>query len=89
MLAIIRSFEHWRVELEGAVLPVQVISDHKALEVFMTTKVTARQARWADTLSRFNFRIVYSPGQTNRVDALTRRGQDDIDRTDWRRQSRG
>jgi hypothetical protein len=39
ILVIIQSFEHWCAELEGAFLPVQVISDHKALEVFMTTKV--------------------------------------------------
>jgi hypothetical protein len=84
ILVIIRSFEHWHAELEGAILPVQVISDHKALKVFMTTKaLTARQAHWADTLSCFNFWIVYSPGQTNQVDTLTCRGQDNIDCTDW------
>jgi hypothetical protein len=88
MLVIIRSFEHWCAELEGAILPVQVISDHKALEVFMTTKaLTARQACWADTLSCFNFWIVYSPGQTNQVDTLTCRGQDNIDCTDWQQQA--
>jgi hypothetical protein len=33
MLAIIQSFEHWHTELEGAVSVIEVISDHKALEV--------------------------------------------------------
>jgi hypothetical protein len=43
----------------------------------MTTKaLTARQARWAENLSQFNFRIMYKPGATNRADALTRREQD-------------
>ena len=54
-----------------------MVSDHKALEYFMTTKaLTARQARWAEVLSQFNFQIQYRPGATNRADALTRREQD-------------
>ena len=43
----------------------------------MTTKaLTARQARWAEVLSRYHFRIMYKPGATNCADALTRREQD-------------
>ena len=38
LLAIIRAFEEWRPELEGAAEQVQVITDHKNLEYFMTTK---------------------------------------------------
>ena len=46
MLAIIFSFQHWRAQLEGAPEPIQVVSDHKALEYFITTKaLTAQQAR--------------------------------------------
>jgi len=53
------------------------VLDYKALEYFMTTKaLTARQARWAEILSQFNFQIMYKPGTTNRADALTRREQD-------------
>src|SRR5438045_7132982 len=56
---------------------IQVMSDHKALEYFMTTKaLTARQACWAEILSQFNFRIMYKPGATNHADALTRWKQD-------------
>ena len=45
MLAIILSFQHWRVELEGTTQAVEVFSDHKALEYFITTKaLSARQA---------------------------------------------
>ena len=73
MLAIVSSFQHWWVHLEGTSEMVQVMSDHKALEYFMTTKaLTARQARWAENLSQFNFQIMYKPGVTNRADALTR-----------------
>ena len=46
LLAIIRAFEEWRPELEGSGMPVQVITDHRNLEYFMTTKtLTRRQAR--------------------------------------------
>ena len=49
--------------------------DHRALEYFMTKqKLNARQARWAEYLSRFNFRITYHPGCENRAaDAMSRR----------------
>ena len=37
-------------------------------------QLTARQARWAETLSRFNFKIRYQSGKQNlKADALTRR----------------
>jgi len=78
LLAIIRAFEEWRPELEGTLDPVEVISDHKNLEYFMSTKLLSRrQARWSEFLSRFNFKIVYRPGGLNtRADALTRRSGD-------------
>jgi Tfp pilus assembly protein PilP len=38
MLAIVSSFQHWRVHLQGTPEAIQVVSDHKALEYFMTTK---------------------------------------------------
>ena len=39
----------------------------------MTSKVlSARQARWAEILSRYQFRISYKPGRLNRADPLTR-----------------
>jgi hypothetical protein len=78
LLAIVRAFEMWRPELEGSPLPVRVLSDHKNLQYFTTTKqLSHRQARWAEYLSRFNFKIVYRPGkQGGKPDALTRRSQD-------------
>jgi transposase InsO family protein len=73
MLAIVKALQHWRAELEGTKDPVQVITDHKALEYFMTTKaLSARQARWAEILSRYHFKISYKPGKTNKADPLTR-----------------
>jgi hypothetical protein len=78
LLAIIRCFEEWRPELEGAPSPIKVITDHKNLEYFTTTKLlNRRQARWAEFLSRFNFQITYRPGkQGAKPDALTRRSED-------------
>jgi transposase InsO family protein len=73
MLAIVKALQHWRAELEGTKDPVEVITDHKALEYFMTSKsLSARQARWAEILSRYHFKISYKPGKTNKADPLTR-----------------
>ncbi|KAH0607354.1 uncharacterized protein H6S33_002388 [Morchella sextelata] len=78
LLVIIRSFEEWRPELEEAVHPITVISDHKNLEYFMSTKqLNRRQAWWAEYLSRFNFVIKYRLGkQGGKPDTLTRRSGD-------------
>ncbi|GAW22450.1 hypothetical protein ANO14919_119870 [Xylariales sp. No.14919] len=78
LLAIIKAFEEWRPELQGADQPVEVITDHKNLQHFMTTKLlNQRQARWAEFLSQFNFRIVYRPGtRAVKPDALSRKPGD-------------
>jgi hypothetical protein len=74
LLAIVRAFETWRPDLEGTTHPIQVLTDHKALEYFMTTKkLTRRQARWAEFLADYDFQITYRPGKQNeKADALTR-----------------
>lgn len=69
--------------------PIKVYSDHRNLEWFMTTKnLNRRQARWAEFLSEFNFKIMYRPGkQGEKPDALTRRPQDlPVDANDARRE---
>jgi len=80
LLAIIRSFETWRPEATSIAPenPIKVFTDHKNLEYFMTTKqLNRRQARWAEFLSEFNFKIMYRPGkQGEKPDILTRRSQD-------------
>ena len=46
LLAIVRSFESWRAELQGAAILITVLTDHRNLEYFMTTKqLTRRQVR--------------------------------------------
>jgi len=78
LLAIVRAFEEWRPHLEGSSHPVQVLSDHKNLEYFMSMKLLNRQqARWFEFLSPSDFRIVYRPGKAGgKPDALTRRSGD-------------
>ena len=77
MLAIIRCLQEWDAELRS-VKEFEVRTDHKNLEYFMTAKqLTERQMRWSLILSRYNFKISYTPGKTNeRADALSRREQD-------------
>ena len=46
LLAIVKALQHWRAELEGTKDHVEVVTDYKALEYFMTSKsLSARQAR--------------------------------------------
>jgi hypothetical protein len=81
MLAIVLSLGEWRAELEGLQeVPFKIYSDHRALEYFMTTKIlSARQARWAEYLSRFYFKLMYRAGKSNeRADALSRKYEDTI-----------
>ena len=54
---------------------MKVVTNHKGLEHFMTTKkLTPRQARWVEFLSKFNFVVTYQTGKKNeKADALTRK----------------
>ena len=74
-LAIVKGLQNWRHWLERTKLPVQILTDHKNLEYFSTTKMlTRRQARWSEYLSTFNFTIRFRPGKLGaKPDALTRR----------------
>ena len=75
MLAIIRALEEWRHFLEGARHPVEIWTDHKNLEYFMTAKkLNRRQARWSLYLARFDFKLTHRPGRSmGKPDALSRR----------------
>ena len=75
LLAIYEAFKTWRHYLEGSRTPVDVVTDHKNLEYFATTKLlTRRQARWSEYLSQFNMVIRFRPGKLGaKPDALTRR----------------
>jgi len=75
MLAIIHTLEEWRHFLEGARHPVEIWTDHKNLEYFMTAKkLNRRQARWSLYLARFDFKLTHCPGHSmGKPDALSRR----------------
>ncbi|RAL62606.1 hypothetical protein DID88_004453 [Monilinia fructigena] len=78
LLAIIKSMEEWRPELQGSQQEFEILTDHKNLEYFTTTKaLNQRQVRWSEFLSHYNFRIVYRPGsKAIRPDALSRKRED-------------
>jgi len=75
LLAIFESFKVWRHYLEGSQHRIDVVTDHKNLEYFSTTKMlTCHQARWSEFLSAFNLTIRFRPGKLGaKPDALTRR----------------
>ena len=77
ILAIVRSLEGFDYKLRG-LAKFEVYSDYKNLEYFIIVrKLTKIQIRQLLTLSRYNFRIVYVVGTSNRRDdALLRRDQD-------------
>jgi len=74
LLAIIRCFEHWRLELKCTELLIQMFIDHQTLKTFMKNKqLSRRQANYLNILSEFNFQIIFRSGKTNtKADALTR-----------------
>ena len=75
MSAIVDSFKQWEHWLIGSLHPVLIYMNYKNLEYFTTTKVlNRRQARWADYLSLFDFKIIFHPGRENgKADALSHR----------------
>ena len=63
MLSVIRSLEEWRHYLEGANIQFEVWNDHTNLQWFMKQQdLNRRQARWAQYLSRSNFKWVHKAG---------------------------
>jgi len=75
MTAIVVAFREWEHLLMSVRDEVTVLTDHKNLEYFNTTKVlNRRQHRWAEFLQPFRFKVVYREGKLNeKADALSRR----------------
>ncbi|KAF8759979.1 hypothetical protein RHS01_01360 [Rhizoctonia solani] len=75
LLAIIQSFEYWRIFLEGTLHPITVFTDHCNLEYWKESRTfNRRHAQWHLLLAGYNFQIVYRPGkQSGKPNALSRR----------------
>ena len=78
-LAILEALLKWEDKLLG--FPLRVVTDHKALEFFKTqAKLSPRQTRWMEYLSRFKYEITYVQGPRNKVaDCLSRYYSNDED----------
>lgn len=74
LLAIFEAFHAWRHYLKGSGDPIDVVTDHKNLKYFSTTKIlTRRQVRWSEFLHTFNMVIRFCPGKlSEKPDAITR-----------------
>ena len=60
LLAIVQALPEWRRYIQGSQKQVEILTDHKNLVPFTTTKVlTDRQIRSMEALSRFDFTIKY------------------------------
>jgi len=77
LMIIVCAFEKWWSELKDSIYSVEIITNHKNLEYFMSTKQLSRhQARWSEFLSRFNYHIAYCLNKIDdKLNALTRRSE--------------
>ena len=79
LLIIVRVFEEWHSKCVEIFVKefIHVINDHRNLKHFMTTKqLNRRQTRWAEFLSKFNFKIKYcSSVQKTKFNNLIRKNQ--------------
>ncbi|KAI0995935.1 hypothetical protein K3495_g12247 [Podosphaera aphanis] len=74
LLALVNAFQTWTTELGPVEASTLVLTDHKSLEYFTTTKkLNRRQVRWNQLLADFDFKILFRPGKLRgKPDALTR-----------------
>lgn len=75
LYAIIRALQTWRHYLLGSPHVVTIHCDHKNLTYWrQPQRLTPRQARWQNELSRYNYKIQAVPGRHMiQSDALSRR----------------
>jgi len=74
LLIIIRCLKHWHLKLKCTNISIKIFINHLNLKYFMIIKELIRQqARWAEKLSEYNFKIIYQSKKQNlKVDALIR-----------------
>jgi hypothetical protein len=73
LLVIFKSFKVWCYYLEGSQHQINIVTDHKNLEYFSTTKMLMQQqAHWSEYLSAFNLTICFRPSKLKaKPNALT------------------
>jgi len=70
-MASIHALNVWRCYLEGA--KFTVVTDHHPNTFLLSQpKLSRRQARWSEFLSRFDFDWIYRPGRSNVADPISR-----------------
>lgn len=75
MLARIRALEEWRYLVQGSKHKLEIWTDHKNLEYFLTAqKLNRRQAQWSGLLADYDFCLKHKLGKSMlKPDALSRR----------------
>ncbi|GLB43819.1 putative chromo (CHRromatin Organisation MOdifier) domain containing protein [Lyophyllum shimeji] len=75
MLAIIRALKEWRYLVQGSRHKIEIWTDHKNLEYFLTArKLNRRQVRWSVLLADYDYTLKHRLGKTMlKPDALSRR----------------
>ena len=74
LLIIIRCLKHWRSKFKNIEKSIKIFIDYKSLKIFMISKkLTSRQTRWTEILSKFNIVIQFqSKVQNVKTNALIR-----------------
>jgi len=74
LLIIICCLKHWRFKLKCINISIKIFINHLNLKYFMfIKKLTRQQAKWAEKLSEYNFKIIYQSRKQNlKADALIR-----------------
>ncbi|KAI0999173.1 hypothetical protein K3495_g9023 [Podosphaera aphanis] len=75
LLAILSTIKHFRGKLRSVSTPFIVLSDHRNLRYFMSTRqLSERQVCWAEELPNYNFEIKFRPGtESTKPDLLSRK----------------
>jgi len=75
MLVIIRALDEWRHLVQGSKDKIEIWTDYKNLEYFLSAqRLNRRQARWSALLADYDFTLKHKPGKTMlKPDALSRR----------------
>src|SRR5258708_4833875 len=72
LLAVFEAFKNWWHFLEGSAKVIDMVTNHKNLEYFTSSKkLSQQQARWAEFLVQFNMKVCFRPGRLgSKPDAL-------------------